>query len=88
MVSFFIITSQEFSYIFIAVTLILEHATILSSFGSRQELALHQAQSQYIQFGFSGAATQFPAAFQNYSDAEFIQFILNNCFLVKQVPLM
>ena len=58
--------------------LILEHATILFSSGSSQELALHQAQLQYIQFGLSSAATQFPAAFQNYSDTEFIQFILNN----------
>ena len=80
--------STLFSYILTAVTLILEHATILFSFGNRQESALHQAQLQYIQFQLSSAATQFPAAFQNYSDAEFIQFILNNRLLAKQVPLM
>ena len=66
--------------------LILEYATKLTSSGEEQESALHQAQLQYIQFGPSSAATQFPAAFQNYSDAEFIQFILNNCLCSKQVP--
>jgi hypothetical protein len=70
------------------VILILEHATILFSSGSCQESALHQAQLQYIQFGLSSVVTQFHAAFQDYSDAEFIQFILNNRLLEKQVPLI
>lgn len=70
------------------MTLILEHATILFSSGSEQESALNQAHLQYIQSGIFSAATQFPAAFQNYSDTEFIQFILNNRLLAKQVPLM
>lgn len=60
------------------MTLILEHATILFSSGQRQKSALDQAQLQYLRFGWSSAKAQFPAAFQNYSDTEFIQFILNN----------
>ena len=67
-----------FSYNFPAVTLILEHATLLLSSGSSQDSALLQAQLQYIQFGLPSATIQFPAAFQEYSDAEFIQFILTN----------
>ena len=70
-----------FSYIFTAVILILEHATILFSSGRGQESALHQAQSQYLLFGLSSSATQFPADFQSYSDKEFIQFILKNRLL-------
>jgi hypothetical protein len=78
-------SSTLFSYIFTAATLILEHATFLFSSGIEQGPALHQAQLQYIQFGLSSAAAQFPAAFQNYSDLEFLQFILNNRLLTKQV---
>ena len=74
----FLLFFSWFSYIFTAVTLILEHATILFSSGRRQELALHQAQLKYLQFGQSSAKAQFPAAFQNYPDTEFTQFILNN----------
>lgn len=80
---FFLIFIFLFSYIFLAATLILEHATVLLSSGSSQDLALHQAQLQYIQFGLPSAATQFPAGFQEYSDAEFIQFILKNCLPLK-----
>ena len=74
----FLLFFSWFSYIFAAVTLILEHATILFSSGRRQDLALHQAQLKYLQFGRSSAEAQFPAAFQNYPDTEFTQFILNN----------
>ena len=81
-------SSGLFSYIFTAVTLILEYATILLSSGSTWKSALHQAQLQYIQFGLSSAATQFHAAFFNYSNAEFIQFILNNRLLAEQVPFL
>ena len=77
--------SGLFSYIFTAVILILKHATILFSRGSKQDLALHQAQLQYIQSGLSSAATRFPGAFQNYSDAEFAQFILNSAPLANVV---
>ena len=63
--------------------LILEHATLLLSSGSSRDIALLQAQSQYIQFGLPSAASQFPAGFQEYSDAEFIQFILKNRLLTK-----
>ena len=73
----FILSLFIFSYIFIAVILILEHATLLLSSESSQDSALHQAQLQYIQFGFP-STTQFPAVFQEYSNAEFIQFILKN----------
>ena len=58
------------------MTLILEHATLLLSSGSSQDSALLQAQLQYVQFGLPSATTHFPAVFQEYSDAEFIQFIL------------
>ena len=66
--------------------LILEQATLLLSSGISQNSALLQAQLEYIQFGLPSAANQFPAAFQEYSDAEFIQFILKNRFLSKTVP--
>jgi hypothetical protein len=65
-------------FIVLAVTLILEQATVLLSSGSSQNSALHQAQSQYIKYGLSNAAVQFPAAFQEYSDTDFIRFILKN----------
>ena len=71
--------------IFPAVTLILEHATCLLSSGDIQDSALLQAQLQYIEFGLPHAQTRFPAAFQEYSDAEFIQFILETRLLTKQV---
>ena len=76
--TFFLFFLSMLSYIFLAATLILEHATILISSGNSQDSALHQAQLQYIQFGLPNAAAQFPAAFQEYSDMEFIQFILKN----------
>jgi hypothetical protein len=73
-----------FSYVFLAVTFILEHATHLLSSGTSQDSALLQAQLQYIQSGLpSAAATQFSDVFQEYSDAEFIQFILKNRLLMK-----
>lgn len=84
--SFFLLFLSAIFNIFIAVILILEHATILSSSGN-QEAALQQAQLQYIQLGMSISAVQFPAAFENYTDTEFIQFILNNRLPVKQVLL-
>ena len=84
--SFFLLFLSAIFNIFIAVILILEHATILSSSGN-QEAALQQAQLQYIQLGMSISAAQFPAAFENYTDTEFIQFILNNRLPVKQVLL-
>lgn len=57
--------------------LILDHATLLLSSGSKDQ-ALPQAQLHYIQFGLPSSAAQFPAAFQEYSDAEFLHFILKN----------
>ena len=65
------------------MTLILKHATILFSSGSTQDSALRQAQLEYIQFGLSSGAAQFPASFQNYSDAEFIHFILKTTASLK-----
>jgi hypothetical protein len=47
--TFFLLFLFIFSYIFIAVILILEHATFLLSSGTSQMKALHQAQLQYIQ---------------------------------------
>ena len=75
---FFFLFSFHNSYNFLAATLILDHATFLLSSGHSQDLALYQAQIKYIQSGLPSAITQFPAVFQDYSDAEFIQFILNN----------
>ena len=74
----FFYSSVIYILIFSAVTLILEHATLLLFSGCNQDSALLQAQLKYIQFGQTIAATQFPAVFQEYSDAEFIQFILKN----------
>lgn len=76
--TFFLLFLFIISYFLLAVTLILEHATLLLSSGSSQDSALHRAQSQYINFGLQNAAAQFPAAFQHYQDAEFIRFILKN----------
>lgn len=70
------------TFIFTAVILILDHATLLLSSGNKDQ-ALPQAQIHYIQFGLPIAAAKFPAAFQEYSDAEFLQVILNNCCLAK-----
>jgi len=75
---------HDIHHIMIAVILILEHATLLlfSAERSSQDSALLQAWLQYIQFEPS-TATKFPAVFQEYSDAEFIQFILKNRLLKK-----
>ena len=83
--TFFLLFLFIISYILLAVILILEHATLLLFSGNSQETqdsALLQAQLQYIQYGLP-SATQFPAYFQEYSDAEFIQFILKNRLLAK-----
>jgi hypothetical protein len=50
----------------------------LLSSGTKIIQALKEAQSKYMQFAHPAAASQFSAAFQHYSDTEFIQFILNN----------
>jgi hypothetical protein len=60
------------------VILILDHATILHSSGTDHYLALDQAQSQYLRFLRASTTNQFPAAFQDYSDTEFLQFVLDN----------
>ena len=65
------------------MTLILEHATLLLSSGSSRDSALRQARTQYIKFGLRNIATQFPAAFQEYTDNDFIQFILKNRLLAE-----
>jgi hypothetical protein len=56
----------------------LENVTFLLYYGGSWDSALPQALLQYIQFGLPSATTQFPAGFQEYSDAEFKQFILKN----------
>jgi hypothetical protein len=81
--TFFLLFLFLFSYIFLAATLILEHVTPLLSSGRSWDSALLQAQLQYIQLALTSSAIQFPAGFQEYSDAEFIQFILKNRLLTK-----
>jgi len=76
-----------FPYIFTAVILILEHATILHASGIQIQSALAQAQSQYFQFAHAPLAKHSPMAFQQYSDAEFQQFIFHNRLLSKHIPL-
>ena len=72
---FFLVIS---SYISTAVILILEYATLLHSSGTNRHLALEQAQLHYIQSAHTGAVRQFPAAFQDYCKADYVQFILDN----------
>jgi hypothetical protein len=60
----------------------------LLSSDTSQDLALLQAQLQYLQSGLPSAAIQFPDGFQEYSDVEFIQFILKNRLITKHIPLM
>jgi hypothetical protein len=71
------------AHIFLAVILVLDYATILHSYGTERHLALDQAQSQYLDFLHASTTSQFPAAFQHYSDTEFLQFILNNRLSLK-----
>jgi len=71
---------NDLHHVILAVILVLEHATLLHLSGTNYNSALEEAQSQYMQFSHAASASQFPAAFHCYSDAEFIHFILDHQF--------
>jgi len=76
--NYFSLDPNDLHPIIIGVILILEHATLLYSSHLEKYLALDQAKSQYLYLIHACIIKQFFAPSQNYSDAEFLQFILHN----------